>query len=123
MNEDKDIIMIADDDLFIRQLVSKALSDLLTVVEVDDGDEVMDSYKKHQPRAVLLDLHLPNRSGLSLIPEITELDHQACILMLTSDSTAENVQKAKSVGVKGFISKPFDKKTLLDNLQRCGVID
>jgi two-component system chemotaxis response regulator CheY len=122
MSTDKDIILIADDDMFIRQIVTKALSDIFEVVEVADGQEVTAAYKQHAPKAIFLDLHLPGISGMDLISEIVAQDNNANILMLTSDSTVENVEKAKSFGVKGFISKPFDKKTLLDNLKRCGVL-
>jgi two-component system, chemotaxis family, chemotaxis protein CheY len=116
------MVLIADDDQFIREVIIKALSGLCSFVEVADGAQLMDIYKESLPDILFLDVHFPDVSGLDLVPQIKAADNDAYIIMLTAASTAENVQKAVSNGAAGFISKPFDRKTLLTNFHRCPTI-
>lgn len=118
----KNIVMIADDDLFIRQIIKKILSDLCVYKEAGDGEDILPLYKKTMPDMVFLDIHLPGITGLELIPQIREVDNEAHIIMITSDSTEDNVRFAKQHGANGFIAKPFNGATLLKLFHRCPTI-
>lgn len=115
----ENIALIADDDQFIRDVVRQGLDGFCDCIEVSDGMRLVEVYKDSMPDILFLDVHLPNVNGLDLIPQIKKLDQDAFIIMLTSDSTAENVKNAVHAGAHGFIGKPFNKKTLLKNLHRC----
>lgn len=115
-------VFIADDDLFIRDVIKQGLAGLCSVVEVADGKNLIDTYIKCLPDIIFLDVHLPSINGLDLIPRIKQEDPGSFIVMLTSDSTADNVKKAIANGASGFISKPFNKKILLENFYRCPTI-
>ncbi len=107
------IVMIADDDLFVRKVISTALKDLAEIVEATDGKDVQSLYEKHMPDILFLDVHLPNISGLDLIRVLLKFDSGANIIMMSSDSRTNNVSTAKLRGSKGFLAKPFDKKRIL----------
>ena len=114
--------MIADDDLFVRKVLRTAIQDLSTVVEAKDGSEVHKVYTDNLPDMIFLDIHLPNVSGLDLIPKILATDEKAHIIMLSADSSQDNVQVALKRGAKGFLTKPFELRRVLQILQTCPTV-
>ena len=117
----KNIVVVADDDLFVKKLIRAALQDFVEIIEVSDGACVEEIYKSHNPDIMLLDIHLPHRSGLELLPVILEADPQAFIVMLSADSSS-NVVQTQQFGSRGFITKPFTNKRLLEVIQSCETI-
>ncbi len=110
----KNIVMVVDDDLFINKVISVGLKDLAEIVVVKDGSEVLSKYKEHTPDMVLLDIHLPNISGLELLNKLLEFDPQAYIIMLSADSSKDNVLQTKFKGAKGFLAKPFPVERVIE---------
>ena len=114
--------MVVDDDLFVRSVLRQTLHGIAKVVEVGDGAEVISIYKKHLPDLIFLDIHLPNRTGLELLEEITAFDPDAHIVMLSADSSLENVSKGKDSGIKAFLTKPFSRDRVMAYLHRCPTV-
>lgn len=115
----ENVIMVADDDMYMRMLVKKGAQAMATVHEVADGNEVMAAYKKYMPDVLFLDIHLPGRDGTTLLNDILAIDSAAYIIMLSADSSPENVEFTTSKGAKGFLTKPFTKEKLLEYIQKC----
>ena len=65
------------------------------------------------PDAVLLNIGLPDASGLEVLKCIRALDPYAYVVMLTGQASRENVLQATQLGAKGFIGKPFTSEKLL----------
>ncbi len=103
----RNVVLIADDDLFIRKVIRSALEGMAEIVEVADGAEVQDAYTKCMPDILFLDIHLPNISGLELLKQISKKDLGSYVIILSADSTEGNVQQAKFRGSRGFLTKPF----------------
>ncbi len=119
----KNILLIADDDLFIRKVINKGLSELaITIEEVTDGDAVVETYRRLMPDVLILDIHLPGKSGIDLIAEIQACDPEAYIVMISADSTTENVNLVRGRGIKGFLTKPVDKARLLKLVNSCPTV-
>lgn len=118
----KNVVLIADDDLFIRKIITSALQNYATIVEAPDGAEVLKLYREHTPDIVFLDIHLPNQSGLDLVSALKAEDKTAFIIMLSADSSAQNVKTAQSNGAQGFLTKPFDKKRIMHYFHACPTI-
>ena len=116
------VILIADDDLFMRSLVVKAMEPHGSVVALEDGANVVDTYLKILPDLLFLDIHLPVQSGSEILKEILIFDQDAYIVMLSADSAKENVINSRTSGAKGFIAKPFTKEKLEEALWRCPTI-
>lgn len=115
----ENVILVADDDMYIRLLVKKGIPGTATVYEVGNGSEVMDAYKKYVPDVLFLDIHMPNQDGTDVMRDILAIDPQAYIVMLSADSTQENVQLTTHQGAKGFLTKPFSKEKLQDYVRKC----
>lgn len=115
----ENIVLVADDDMYMRLLVKKGISGQATVHEVADGNEVISAYQQHVPDIVFLDIHLPSKEGPQLLQELLAIDPQAHIIMLSADSSSENVSHTMREGAKGFMAKPFTKEKLLEYLKKC----
>lgn len=116
------VILIADDDLFIRKVITSALDGLVDIVEVTDGADVVAAYEKCMPDIIFLDIHLPNISGLDLIRPIQKVDAGAFIVMVSSDSSTDNAYKIKQRGARAFLGKPFDKGRVMHIFNKCPTI-
>lgn len=115
-------ILLADDDAFIRGLVKKGVETFGDVIETAQGDTVTDLYKQHLPDIVLLDIHLPEKSGFDILKEILSYDPSAFIVMLSSDAIKDNVLNCIQYGAKGFIGKPFVRDVLVRYISMCDTI-
>ena len=80
---------------------------------------VLKFYHEHNPDILFLDIHMPGRTGLDLINEILEIDPDAYIIILSADSSADNVVKAINKGAIGFLSKPPAKDRMQQYINQC----
>src|SRR3989339_1788242 len=118
IERDHNIFLVADDDLFVRSLVSRALKDYGKIVELTNGNDVVDRFLEISPDVLFLDIHLPEKSGLDILDEIIKKNKDAFVVMLSADSHLGNVVITRKAGAKGFITKPFTKQKLLETVRR-----
>lgn len=116
------VIMIADDDMFMRSLVRKGVEEHGNVTECEVGVGVVDTYLELLPDVLFLDIHMPGVSGIRILEEILMFDRTAFIVMLSADSAKDNVLETRKLGAQGFIAKPFTKNKLVDMLQKSPTI-
>ncbi len=109
-------ILVVDDEAAIRRLLRGALErGGHAVVEAGDGRGALASLDIDKPDAVLLDLGLPDREGLELVPLIKA--RKAALLVVSArDATAEKVA-ALDLGADDYVTKPFDSDELLARLR------
>ena len=110
-------VLVVDDEPAIRRLLRNTLVRAgYTVVEAEDGRQALHQAATEHPSAVLLDLGLPDRDGLTLIPLL--LVHGDAVLLVVSarDAVDEKVT-ALDLGAHDFVSKPFDTDELLARLR------
>ncbi|MBB5684606.1 response regulator [Sphingobium boeckii] len=104
-------ILVVDDEPAIRRLVCRALErGGYVVIETGDAKAAMIEAQR-LPDLVLLDLGLPDRDGLELIPLIKPLG-LAVIVLTARDDSGEKVA-ALDLGADDYITKPFDTEELL----------
>lgn len=110
-------ILIVDDSKSMRQMVRLTLSNAgYEVVECVDGEEACQWAKNnHPPALVISDLNMPNMDGLTLVKNLRQLEKYKSlpIIMLTTESSAEQKSIGKSVGATGWIVKPFNPEQLI----------
>jgi DNA-binding NtrC family response regulator len=109
----KEKILIVDDEDMIRSLLAQALNewgyDSFAVGNVLSAVAAYDSY---QPSVVLLDINLPDGSGLDALREIKNRYSDAVVIMVTSDVFIENTISALRGGAYDFIAKPINFEEL-----------
>ncbi len=111
--------LVADDDMYQRMLIKQGLQKLGSIHEATTGDEVVKAYREYNPDILFLDIHMPGQSGLELVPQILAVDSHAWIVMVSADSSADNVSALKKGGAKDFLAKPFTKERLLQCVRKC----
>ncbi|MFA5962861.1 MAG: response regulator transcription factor [Sphingomonas sp.] len=117
MTGDTDILVV-DDEPAIRTLVVRALArGGYRVREATDARAAVTAIAVRAPELVLLDLGLPDRDGLELIPAIHA--QGIAILVLTArDDSAEKVA-ALDLGADDYVTKPFDTNEMLARVRTC----
>lgn len=110
-------ILIVDDEPAIRRLLARALERSgYRVVEAGDGRAALNALAIDKPDLVLLDLGLPDRDGLELLPTMTRPGGPAVLIVSARDATAEKVA-ALDLGADDFVTKPFDSEELLARMR------
>jgi DNA-binding NtrC family response regulator len=111
-------VLIIDDEADIRE----SLETLLTMegYAVDTAETAEEGLARIAERnfdLVLLDLALPDRSGMELLPELCALGPQLSVIMITAYGTVENAVRAMQSGAANFIQKPWDNEKLLADVR------
>ncbi len=110
------IVLVVDDDAAIRRLLRNTLVRAdHAVVEAADGRDALARGAADHPDAVLLDLGLPDRDGLGLIP-LLRAGGAAVLVVSARDATEEKVA-ALDLGADDYVTKPFDTDELLARLR------
>jgi two-component system, chemotaxis family, chemotaxis protein CheY len=102
-------IMVVDDSRFIRKYLKGILNQhgYTTIYEASNGEEAIDQYMYVNPDIVILDITMPNISGLTVLKKFLEFDPEATVIMCSSMGTGFNIVESKKIGAKGFIVKPY----------------
>lgn len=119
-------ILVVEDQVYSQKL----LCEILRGVRVRNNNEspcidavqgVRDAWKlflKRAPDISFIDLNLADGSGHVLARAIKELDPQAQIVIVTANTSEEEMNVARQNNVDGFITKPYNKKQILDGIER-----
>lgn len=108
-------LLVVDDDLSVRQLLRKLLAiGGREVVEAADGYEALAAIEAREPDLVVLDLQMPNMSGLEVCRAIKSNPFTARIpvLMLTAQSDIDRKVEGFEAGADDYLGKPFDPREL-----------
>ena len=110
-------ILVVDDEAHIRRLLQAALQRAgHEVVEAADAASALRLVRAAGIDAVLLDLGLPDRDGLELIPLLKRQGGPAILILSARDATEEKVA-ALDLGADDYVTKPFDTEELLARLR------
>jgi two-component system chemotaxis response regulator CheY len=116
-------VLLCDDALFtrtmLRAIVEKAGFDV--VGEADNGRAAVEQYIALRPNLVLMDIVMPDMSGIEAVREIRRLDGTACIVMCSAMGQGQLVEEAIAAGAIGFILKPFTASRVLERIADAGV--
>ena len=111
-------IMVVEDDIFTRKLLSGTLIDY-NVTYVGDGHEALATYLQKAPDIMFLDIGLPDVSGHEVLSKILSFDLDAYVVMLSGHSQSEHIVAAMKAGAKGFVGKPFTREKLVQYIEKC----
>ncbi|TKD53307.1 response regulator transcription factor [Sphingomonas baiyangensis] len=110
-------ILIVDDEPAIRRLLRQALERAgHGVAEAADARAALAAFERQRPDAVLLDLGLPGRDGLELVPVIAR-ERSIALLVVSARETTDDKVAALDLGADDYITKPFDSEELLARLR------
>ena len=101
-------VLLVDDDRFVRTTLKDILSEQgYAFAEAANGREALERVRDEAPDVVLLDLFMPEMSGIEALSKIRELKPDAPIIVVSSLGSDALVQQALAAGARAFIIKPF----------------
>ena len=102
-------IVVVDDHRFMRDLMTSALNrkeaNYSVVASVGTGAEAIEACKKFSPDLMILDINLPDQSGIDIVPTIKRVWPETNVLLCTAYPTEDRLGDAFRAGAKGFVEK------------------
>ncbi len=110
----KPVVLLVDDEDTIRLFLEKTLREEgYEAITAATGTEALERTRGELPDLVLLDLKLPDMSGLDVLRQIKEEVPEVCVIMLTAFGDIETAVTAMKKGAYDFVSKPVNLEELL----------
>ena len=115
MAEPVPTVFVIDDDASVRDAVSSLLASVGMRTEVfGSTDEFLNARRPEVPGCMVLDVRLPRTSGLEFQDELAKLGIRIPIIFITAHGDIPMTRRAMKGGAIEFLTKPFQKKELLD---------
>ncbi len=112
-------ILVVDDSAFVvKQLTQIFVSEKYEVVgTAENGEEGLLKFKELKPDLVTLDITMPKMDGLTALSKMVEYDSTARVIMISALGKEDMVKKALLAGAKNYITKPLDRKKVLERVK------
>ena len=122
-NELPSVLLADDHPIFLRGLREVVeLSGQYTIIEVvSDGDKALERCVELRPDFALLDISMPNRSGLDVLAELAPLEGNPTVILLTMYD--EYLDRALDLGARGYVLKDRAEMEVLECLERVALGD
>lgn len=117
----KKTVLIVDDEPGVRKLVCRMLDEDYDVIEAQDGTEAVSMACSHRPDIIFMDIMMPGMDGLSACRAIktNRATREIPVVILTGVSYELNKKLSEDVmGADGYITKPFTRESLLEEMRR-----
>jgi DNA-binding NarL/FixJ family response regulator len=112
--------LVVDDTSFMRKMAADYLKQggHTVIGEATNGKEAIRLFEETKPDIVLMDLTMPEMSGIEAIQEILRIDSGAIILVCTASNQQDLISGALEAGAKGYLLKPFYLKKLNEIIEK-----
>lgn len=112
-------ILVVDDEMGIRELLSEILADEGHVVEVAENAQAAREYRqRHAPDLVLLDIWMPDTDGVTLLKEWASHGQLTMpVIMMSGHATIDTAVEATKIGALDFLEKPIALQKLLKSVE------
>ncbi|MEY8213161.1 MAG: EAL domain-containing protein [Colwellia sp.] len=108
----KTSLLVIEDNVDTRQLVSRILAARFNIDTAEDGEQGLKLWRKNDYSLVLLDVMLPGMSGNQVLDVIMEEDSAQSVVIMTANHTMELAEELMLNGATDFITKPFRAEQL-----------
>jgi two-component system OmpR family response regulator len=114
-------VLVVEDDAGVRQLIRTRLGAADYEVHVArNGKEALDAIQRLRPRAMILDINMPELDGFGVLEAMREQrdGERPATMILTARHAEEDVRRAMQLGAKDYLTKPFSEAQLLRRVAR-----
>lgn len=114
-------IFCVDDHPLMREGITAVIKnepDMLLIAEASNGREAIHGFREHRPDITLMDLRMPDISGIDAVIAIRTEFPDAKIIMLTTFEGDTEIQRALEAGARGYMLKSMPRKQLVDMIRR-----
>ncbi len=115
-------ILIVDDEPDIRMVARIALRDRFEILEAGTGEEALIAIDEHSPDLVFLDLRMPGMDGWGVLERLRERGRLPAVpvIVVSAHGAPGTSEKALAMGCRGYLSKPFGPRDLVEAIRRYG---
>lgn len=115
-------ILVVDDSVIIRKSIMQSLVDFdYQILEAPNGEKGLELAKDNPDLSLIIsDINMPEMNGIEMIEAIC-VDQQTSsipVMVLSSEGGSELIAKAKTLGVKGWLVKPFNSAQLQEIVKK-----
>ena len=121
-------VLVVDDVQVMRSLLISSLRmlNIHNVQEAHDAQSALKIFSKGKIDIVFLDINMPDVNGLELIKQLRSLNPSVFTIMVSGESSLDNVKQSLALGAKGFIVKPYTSgriKAMIDKYKKENPVD
>lgn len=125
MKEEKRLkLLIVDDSKFTQKVEGNLFKEVVPNLEIyfaNDGKEGVQKYSEIHPDLTIVDLLMPNMTGMELLKEIKDIDEDAKMVVVSADVQEKVKQEAYDLGALAFVNKPINKAKIEEILNIVGM--
>ncbi len=114
-------VFCVDDHPLMREGIAAVVRnepDMLMIAEAANGREAIQGFREHQPDVTLMDLRLPDISGIDAMVTIRTEFADARVIMLTTFEGDAEIQRALQAGAQGYMLKSMPRRQLLEMIRK-----
>jgi signal transduction histidine kinase len=113
------VLLIVDDEAGPRESLRIVFKDRCQCLMASCGREGLEHARNHRVDVAILDIKMPDISGIEVLRELKESDPDIECIMLTGYETMETARAAIRCGAADYLNKPFDVFAMRDRLEQC----
>ncbi len=118
----KTILIVEDDPDMVTALMAVLNDSGATLTTASDGNAAIEAAAEHDPDLVVLDAMLPKRSGFLVLEKLKgpskKKGQKPFVIMITGNEGKRHQLWAESLGVDGYLNKPFRMDRLVDSINK-----
>jgi two-component system, chemotaxis family, chemotaxis protein CheY len=112
-------VLIVDDSSLSRKILSSILKpEGHEIIEATNGFMALELYVLERPDVVLMDIAMPDLQGPEVLIKLREIDPEAQVIMASADAQDMTRISVEKSGAVGYITKPFNKTSVLETFNR-----
>jgi len=114
-------VFSVDDHPLLREGLAAIINnqpDMVLVAQASNAQEALEQYRKHHPDVTLMDLRLPDKSGIETLKDVRAEFPGARIIMLTTFEGDVEIQRALEAGARGYMLKSMPPKDLVETIRQ-----
>lgn len=115
-------ILIIDDDRSVNRALSLVLSKDFQTITTASAKEGLELAREDSPFLAMVDLKMQDANGIEVLKELKRIDEEIKVMIMTAYGEVKTVIEAFKLGAVDFLTKPFDNKSLLDNVRRLAAL-
>lgn len=115
-------ILIIDDDRSVNRALSLVLSRDFQTITTASAKEGLEIARENSPFLAMVDLKMQDANGIEVLKELKRIDEEIKVMIMTAYGEVKTVIEAFKLGAVDFLTKPFDNKSLLDNVHRLAAL-
>ena len=112
------LLIVDDEEKMVKYLSRRLEIRGYAVSSAGSGEEAVTLVKENEFDVVLLDFFMPDMNGIEALKEIKAIRPDIAVIMISAYSSGKTEVEGKSLGLSGFVMKPFDLNDLIEMIER-----